>query len=126
MVYASVWVRNTMGDNLLQSDKENGMRFRVYYRRQFDEKSPAKPDYENDYERGVDVEAASWVNAVEVLGKDGDEKQRKGSRLRRPLFIGDVLVSDAMEAKILTGQRIWASVSFPKDLTSQDFEDRGR
>lgn len=102
------------------------MRFRVFYRRQFDEMSPAKPDYENDYERGVDVEATSWVNAVEVLGQDGGEKPRKGTRLRRPLFIGDVLVSDTMEAKILTPQRMWANVVFPKHLTEQDFDDRGR
>lgn len=87
---------------------------------------PAKPDYESDYERGVDVEASSWVNVAEVLGENGDEKPRKGSRIRRPLFIGDVLVSEDFEARILTPQRMWARVAFPKHLTEQDFIDRGR
>lgn len=102
------------------------MRFRVFYRRVYDEVCPAKPDYENDYERGIDVEASSFVNVAEVLGQDGQEKTRKGSRIRRPLTIGDVLVSEMMEAKILTPYRIWANVAFPKHLSEQDFEDRGR
>lgn len=102
------------------------MKFRVFYRRVTDDSCPARPDYERDYERGADVEATSWSNVAEVLGAEGGEKPRKGSRIRRPLFIGDVLVSDNMEARILTPHRVWAVVGMPKHLTEQDFEDRGR
>lgn len=100
------------------------MRYRVFYRTAFDDKCPARPDYDADYQRGSDVEAVSWANCAEVAGQA--VALRKGSRLRRPLEVGDVLVAEDCDTRILTPQGIWARVPMPKQLTERDFEPSGR
>lgn len=101
------------------------MTYRVFYRTKFDGACPAKPDYEADYERGADVDAASWVGCAESLGATG-VVPKKGARMRRPLGVGDVLVGDDCEARILTDQAIWARVPMPKQLTARDFGGQWR
>lgn len=90
------------------------MKILVFYRRTQDGKCPSRPDYEREYVRGEDVEipSGSWTDAASAIG-DRPVGQPRDGRLSRPIEIGDVLVNEHLDSRILTPLGVWARVAAP-------------
>jgi hypothetical protein len=102
------------------------VRFFVYYRRAFDERDPARPDYAKDYERGEDVDAGTF-NEVAMVLADKRPTHKLRERPVRQVGVGDVVVDVAkMDARILTQMGLWAKVPPPPITSSDAPEELGR